>query len=257
MKNETEIAVLDSAVAAMSPKEVVAQNKERADALIQVVNQTESYQRIGGKNYLMVEAWQLIGRFDSATAITAWSRPLVEDGEEIGQEARVEIWKHGEVVGGAEMACGYDEFVCRGKEGVSKKNAAKSMAQTRATSKAFRMVYSFVAVLAGYQPTPAEEMSLEPPQRPVQRSTAPRRPTPPPVVEAAVREATTEAADPSSLHVPEEVTRLAFQRMCEESGWGQADVIGLLGSSAMAWIREDKHRTYRTAWLACVEAASS
>ena len=257
MNNETEIAVLDSAVAAMSPKEVVAQNKERADALIQVVNQTESYQRIGGKNYLMVEAWQLIGRFDSATAITAWSRPLVEDGEEIGQEARVEIWKHGEVVGGAEMACGYDEFVCRGKEGVSKKNAAKSMAQTRATSKAFRMVYSFVAVLAGYQPTPAEEMSLEPPQRPVQRSTASRRPTPPPVVEATVREAPAENAGPSSLHIPEEVTQKMFGQMCEASGWGQADVIGLLGSSAMAWIREDKHRTYRTAWLACVEAASS
>jgi nitrite reductase/ring-hydroxylating ferredoxin subunit len=105
-----------------------------------------------------------------------------------------------------------------------------------------------------------EEMPLEEPQRPVQRSTAPRRPTPPPVVEATVREAPAENAEnagPSSLHVPEEITQKMFAQMCEASGWGQADVIGLLGSSAMEWIKSDSHRTYRTAWLACVEAARS
>ena len=35
----------------------------------------------------------------------------------------------------------------------------KSMAQTRAGAKAFRMVVGWVVVLAGYKPTPAEEMT--------------------------------------------------------------------------------------------------
>ena len=33
-----------------------------------------------------------------------------------------------------------------------------SMAQTRAVSKAFRLALSWVMTLAGYEPTPAEEM---------------------------------------------------------------------------------------------------
>jgi hypothetical protein len=190
-RRATDMAVLDAETTTITPMEVVTQNKERADALIEVVNQTKSYQKIGGKDYLQVEAWQLIGRFDSASAITAWTRPLVEDGEEIGQEARVEIWKHGQVIGGAEMACGYDEHVCKGRNGVAQKNAAKSMAQTRATSKAFRMIYSFVAVLAGYQPTTAEEMSPGEPQGPAQPRTAQRRPAPPPTADAKAAPAST------------------------------------------------------------------
>ena len=56
------------------------------------------------------------------------------------------------------MSCGLDEFPCRGKEGEGKHKACRSAAQTWATSKAYRLKYSFIAKLGGYEPTPAEEM---------------------------------------------------------------------------------------------------
>ena len=55
--------------------------------------------------------------------------------------------------------CGMDESVTMGQKTIgAKRNSAMSMAQTRATSKAFRMQFAYVAVLGGYAPTPAEEM---------------------------------------------------------------------------------------------------
>jgi len=52
-----------------------------------------------------------------------------------------------------------DEDVVKGqKTNGAKNNACMSMAQTRATSKAFRLNFSYVVALGGYEPTPAEEM---------------------------------------------------------------------------------------------------
>ena len=43
--------------------------------------------------------------------------------------------------------------------------ALRSMAQTRATSKALRQPLGFVMSLAGFDPTPAEEMPRQPDKR--------------------------------------------------------------------------------------------
>jgi hypothetical protein len=43
--------------------------------------------------------------------------------------------------------------------------ARRSMAQTRATAKACRLAFSWIMALAGYQPTPAEEMPENEPTR--------------------------------------------------------------------------------------------
>jgi hypothetical protein len=55
------------------------------------------------------------------------------------------------------------------------------MAQTRATSKAFRMSFSWVAVLAGFKATPAEEMISvpQPPQPPQPPQRTPQTPASP------------------------------------------------------------------------------
>jgi hypothetical protein len=53
-----------------------------------------------------------------------------------------------------------------------------SMAQTRANAKALRNVLAWVAVLAGYKPTPAEEMPVAGPSAP-ETVEAPARPVPP------------------------------------------------------------------------------
>jgi len=82
----------------------------------------------------------------------------MRDNEVIGYQARVQLWKDGVVVGGAIMPCYFTENCCKGKEGDAKHKASMSAAQTFATSKAYRMNYSYIAILAGYEPTPAEEM---------------------------------------------------------------------------------------------------
>lgn len=141
------------------PAEVVKAATAQANSLIEIVEKRNLFMEIDNKRYLYAEAWETIGAFNQTHAVTEWVRPIKEDGETVAWEARVALYKDGEMVGAAEMTCGLDEFPCRGKEGWAKHKAARSACQTWATSKAYRMNFSWVAVLAGFQPTPAEEMA--------------------------------------------------------------------------------------------------
>jgi hypothetical protein len=168
-----------------SPSEIVANAQAQATALMDIVEKKELYAVIGSgtraKKYLEYEAWQLIGAFNNAFANTEYVRPLYEspasaaagaiddlmEGEEhngstsreiLAYEAKVNIVKHGEVLASAVMVCGMDSFPTKGRKGIDRDRAAMSAAQTWAASKAFRMVYSYIAVLADYEPTPAAEM---------------------------------------------------------------------------------------------------
>ena len=99
-----------------------------------------------------------------------WTRPLEDGG---GWEARCEVKRpDGAVLGAAEAQCGMDEQMWAGRS----RSARRSMAQTRATSKAMRVVFSWVMTLAGYEATPAEEMDFDQkPQRAPQRSAEPKK----------------------------------------------------------------------------------
>jgi hypothetical protein len=70
----------------------------------------------------------------------------------------------GFVVGRGSAECGFnDEFDRSGNPVWAKRPryARRSMAITRATGKACRLSFSWIMVLAGYDPTPAEEMPIE------------------------------------------------------------------------------------------------
>lgn len=149
----------------LSPKEVVERATEQADALMDVVEQKQLYAVIQGKKYLQAEAWETIGAFNNVYAegkAYEWFSPGTEDEGKVHQGYRAEVTLRdkatGEKRGSAIMCCGFDENVCQGKAGTARDKAAMSAAQTWAMSKAYRMNYSFVAVLGGYEPTPAEEM---------------------------------------------------------------------------------------------------
>jgi len=142
----------------LTPAEVVERAVEQARLLEDIVNKTVQYVVIEGKKYLEVQAWQTIGAFNGIHATTDWVQPVERNGEIVGYEAKVTLIKNGLEVGSGIMTCGLDEFPCRGKEGEGKHKAARSAAQTWAESKAYRMNYAYIAVLAGYQPTPADEM---------------------------------------------------------------------------------------------------
>lgn len=111
-----------------------------------------------GREYLMHEAWQTIGRFYHAQAEIEWSRRVVDGYKCIGWEARAVVRADdGRIISAAESMCCRDEDAWKARP----EYAIRSMAQTRAAAKALRQAFSWVAVLAGYAPTPAEEMDAE------------------------------------------------------------------------------------------------
>lgn len=162
---EQELIVREEAkLEPLKPAVVVDIATEQANVLMDIVKKRKLYMTYKGKNYLYAEAWETIGAFNRTHAVTEKVYPIERSGKVVGYEAVVKLYKDGQVVGGAIMSCGFDEFPCRGKEGEAKHKAAKSAAQTWATSKAYRLNYSYVAILAGFQPTPAEEMMDKEPE---------------------------------------------------------------------------------------------
>jgi len=76
----------------------------------------------------------------------------------------------GAVIGRGSAICGMDEDTWATRPNY----ARRSMAITRATGKAYRLGFSWIMTLAGYEPTPAEEMDGVVAERP-QTKKAPRR----------------------------------------------------------------------------------
>ena len=126
-----------------TPIEQVAQFTEWADALMGVVESRKLYidPKRTGKKYLMVEAWELIGAFAGLRAEVESVEPQrSEDGTIMAYKAKVVLVniKTREIGGGGIALCGMDESVVQGqKTNGAKHNACMSMAQTRATSKAY------------------------------------------------------------------------------------------------------------------------
>lgn len=117
-----------------------------------MIERQRLYNDISGKRYVKVEGWLTLG---SMLGIFSREKRVTElaDGS---FEAIIELFnpKLGIVVGEASSICGVDE--ARWKR--ADKYARRSMAITRATGKAYRMTFSWIMSLAGYEGTPEEEM---------------------------------------------------------------------------------------------------
>lgn len=141
------------------PVEVVERASKVADALKGVLDRQGLTADVGrGKRHVLVEGWTTLGAMVGVTAVPSWTRPLdgtAPTGKTFGYEARVEARTlDGRVIGAAEAMCTRAE----GRWKSADDYAIRSMAQTRATSKALRGPLGFVVTLAGYESTPAEEM---------------------------------------------------------------------------------------------------
>ena len=157
MGQSTELAQYTIA----TPAEVVEAATIQARQLMDIVQKTKCYKDIRGRKYLQVEAWETIGAFNRIHAETKEVTRILKDGEVIGYTAHVILVRDGEVVGGAIMPAYFTDNCCKGKVGDEKHKACMSAAQTFATSKAYRMNFSYIAILAGYEPLPAEEVAEE------------------------------------------------------------------------------------------------
>lgn len=137
-----------------------------ASALSRVVDDLNLTVPISGRKYVLLEGWTLLGSMVGVFAEVEWSRPI-PDGE--GWEARaVARTLSGRVVGAAEALCSRSEDRWRNRPD----HQLRSMAQTRAVSKALRLPLGFIVEMGGYSATPADEMD-EPTERPARRSAPP------------------------------------------------------------------------------------
>lgn len=134
------------------PVEIVKRATAIADSLSEVLRKKKLTTKIGKGEHVRVEGWTLLGTMLGVFPVCEWTRPL-----ETGWEARVVAkTMAGVVVGAAEAECLRSEARWREADDY----AVRSMAQTRATSKALRQPLGFVISLAGFEATPAEEMTF-------------------------------------------------------------------------------------------------
>lgn len=133
-----------------NPATVLEKATETANALAPVLRDKGMLSKIGDKDHVRIEGWQTLGSMLGVTPVGVWTKPV--DG---GWEAKVNAQTlDGRVIGSAEAMC------LRAEENwkSSDEFAIRSMAQTRAASKALASVLRFVVTLAGFAGTPAEEM---------------------------------------------------------------------------------------------------
>jgi hypothetical protein len=138
------------------PDLAIARVVKVADALERVIREKDLIARIRQNEHVLVEGWTLLGSMLGVFPVLVWTRPL-EDGWEARVEART---LDGRIVGAAESECLRSES----RWAKSDDYAVRSMAATRATSKALRQPLGFVMTMAGFETTPADEVSADDPE---------------------------------------------------------------------------------------------
>lgn len=262
-----------------APEKVLAEAKLAADALQRIIDESNIQPiKFGDKKHLLHEHWGILGHFFGYCTKIEGTRyveyPDGDGGLIRGFEATalLLIERSGTVVGRVQSMCldeedswgEVSEYEWRdkpnghGREKVEVGTKMKplfqlqSMAETRASSKAYRMKLSWVAVLAGYSPTPAaeihaasmtqkpaaNELPTELKRKPAESAPAPtqtRQSAPPPVTpsyqrphtQASARQAAPQsrpAPAPQSERVISEAQARRFYALWRESGKTKAQV---------------------------------
>ena len=149
----------------MSPAEfddAVDAAKAKAKTFVDIVEQQELFTMIGPSKHLNHEAWETIAAGYGLTAAVDsttyhWKKESDEDnGNELFmvESHAVVLDRDGTIRGGAVASCGRDEPNWATKP----VHQIASMAGTRASAKALRLMLSWVVEIAGYEPTPSEEI---------------------------------------------------------------------------------------------------
>src|SRR4051812_3524194 len=162
---------------ARPPEVVLKEAIQAAECLKALLDAQPDQVILNGKRYLKFEDWQTVARFYGVTVRVTNSKPIrfqIGEQEVIGFTAIADalLVANGQVISSAESMCLNDEPRWRSRPKYEYQNGRRkrpgddpvplfqlrSMAQTRACAKALRNVMAWVVVLAGYCPTPAEEM---------------------------------------------------------------------------------------------------
>lgn len=193
--NDKAIVAQPNQLPMAAPAVVLDAAKDAAKALQSVIAGKTRKVVFNNEQYLEFEDWQTLGKFYGITAKVTEVK-FVEYGEVRGFEATAVALNTttGMEISSAQAMCLNDENNWKAKPLFQ----LKSMAQTRACSKALRNVLAWVAVLAGYKPTPAEEMDGV--VRPTKTTRKAAQKTSDPIMEATAQIVTGEAC--SECHAP-------------------------------------------------------
>lgn len=114
---------------------------------------------IAGKQYMQVEGWQFIGTQMGLTdVVQSCERVKTDNSKEIQYRAEVTIInQNGTIISrGFAFASNLEK-----KKTSFEEYAVASMAQTRAIGKAYRNFLAWIVKMAGYEPTPYEEVDKD------------------------------------------------------------------------------------------------
>jgi hypothetical protein len=143
-----------TAISSENPLQVIHNARAIADELKKIIKNANLTQRIGTKDYVKIEGWTSMLAMLGVSPITV-SNTRLDREDEVIYEAAVELrTRDGHLVGRGEAICSHKERNWSNRD----EYAIKSMAATRATGKAARLSFSWIMTLAGYDPTPLEEM---------------------------------------------------------------------------------------------------
>lgn len=151
MSKTNELATKEEVVDLTTPTDIM----NFATSLKDMIVQNHLYSDIRGKNYVNVEGWQIAGAF---TGIF----PVVEKCENLSDDTCYRYRAEVSLKDKTGATVGYGVAICTNKEAGKKgfdEYAVASMAQTRAVGKAFRLKIGWLLKVAGYETTPAEEMT--------------------------------------------------------------------------------------------------
>ena len=152
-----------SLVTCVPNKEMVAAFTEEAsgvaNVLKDILERQKLYVTIGGRRggpnkYVKCEGWTTLA---AIMGYMAKEGKVVLVGDTYIATVKLVRLSDGVVISKASAECGKDESTWESRPAY----ARRSMAITRATSKVCRLAFSWVMTLAGYEPTPAEEMGVD------------------------------------------------------------------------------------------------
>jgi hypothetical protein len=124
---------------------------------------------IRGKQYPKIEWWTTVSASLGLFPQVVFAQRLDRD-DEIAYEAKVAVYRQNQIVASGEAMCSSKEE----RWSHADEYAIKSMAITRASGKAYRIPLSFLAVMAGLEATPAEEIPTAEPTTSGDSATAPQ-----------------------------------------------------------------------------------
>jgi hypothetical protein len=154
--NEATLPVpAESHLPLIPPKETLARAADAAIVLKHMIDRTGSSVRIGQSEHIKIEGWQTLASIYKVTAKTVSVEPCEIEGIK-GAHAVVDLIDDysGQAIGSGHGYCMRDEPNRKTQPWFQ----IASMAQTRGASRAFSNKFRWVTVMAGYAPTPAEEM---------------------------------------------------------------------------------------------------